>query len=53
MVRREIRNYLLGVFNVQRCKKYTGIFAISVNGVEGWGLYEKSGINSESLITFL
>jgi hypothetical protein len=25
-------------------KKYTGIFAIYVNGVEGWDLYEKSGI---------
>ena len=34
-------------------KKYTGIFAISVNGVEGWDLYEKSGINTERLITFL
>ncbi len=26
-------------------KKYTGIFAISSNGVEGWDLYEKGGIN--------
>ena len=34
-------------------KKYTGIFAISVNGVEGWDLYEKSGINTERLIEFL
>ena len=34
-------------------KKYTGIFAFSVNGVEGWDLYEKSGINTERLITFL
>jgi transposase len=34
-------------------KKYTGIFAISVNGIEGWDLYEKSGINTERLITFL
>jgi len=34
-------------------KKYTGIFAISVNDVEGWDLYEKSGINTERLITFL
>ena len=34
-------------------KKYTGIFAISVNGVEGWDLYEKSGINTERLVTFL
>jgi len=34
-------------------KKYTGIFAISVNGVEGWELYEKSGINTDRLIEFL
>ena len=34
-------------------KKYTGIFAISVNGVEGWDLYEKSGINTDRLINFL
>ena len=34
-------------------KKYTAIFAISVNGVEGWDLYEKGGINTERLITFL
>ena len=34
-------------------KKYTGIFAISVNGVEGWDLYQKSGINTDRLIEFL
>ena len=34
-------------------KKYTGIFAISVNVVEGWDLYEKSGINTDRLIEFL
>ena len=34
-------------------QKYTGIFAISVNGVEGWELYEKSGINTDRLIEFL
>jgi len=34
-------------------KKYTGIFAISVNGVEGWELYEKGGINTERLVAFL
>jgi hypothetical protein len=28
-------------------KKYTGIFAISVNNVVGWDLYEKSSINAE------
>ena len=27
-------------------KKYTGIFAISVEGVIEWGLYEKGGINT-------
>ena len=43
------------IYNVVKevFKKYTGIFAISVNGVEGWDLYEKSGINTERLITFL
>jgi hypothetical protein len=34
-------------------KKYTGIFAISVNGVIHWNLYEKSGINTDRLIDFL
>jgi transposase len=34
-------------------KKYTGVFAISVNGVEGWDLYEKGGINTDRLIDFL
>jgi hypothetical protein len=34
-------------------KKYTGIFAISVNGVVGWDLYEKSGINSDRIVEFL
>lgn len=34
-------------------KKYTGIFAISVNGVVGWDLYEKSGINSDRMVEFL
>jgi len=34
-------------------KKYTGIFAISVNGVEWWDLYEKSGINTDRLVEFL
>jgi hypothetical protein len=34
-------------------KKYTGIFAISVKGVEGWELYEKGGINTERLVAFL
>ena len=34
-------------------KKYTGIFAISSNGVEGWELYEKGGINVDRLYNFL
>ena len=34
-------------------KKYTCVFAISVNGVEGWELYEKGGINTERLVAFL
>ena len=28
-------------------KKYTGVFAISVNGVIHWDLYEKGGINTD------
>ena len=31
-------------------KKYTGIFAISVEGVIEWDLYEKGGINTDRLI---
>ena len=34
-------------------KKYTGIFAISVNGMIGGTLYEKSGIDSDRLYEFL
>jgi len=34
-------------------KKYTGIFAISSNGVEGWELYEKGEINVDRLYNFL
>ena len=34
-------------------KKYTGIFAIYVNGVVGWDLYEKSGINADRMVEFL
>ena len=34
-------------------KKYTGIFAISVEGVIEWDLYEKGGINTDRLIEFL
>lgn len=34
-------------------KKYTGIFAISYDGILGWELYEKGGINSNRLYDFL
>jgi transposase len=34
-------------------KKYTGIFAISVNGVEGYELYNKGGIDGNRLLAFL
>ena len=34
-------------------KKYTGIFAISSEGVLGWYLYDKGGIDSERLADFL
>jgi len=34
-------------------KKYTGIFAISVDGIIDWDLYEKGGINTDRLIDFL
>jgi len=33
-------------------KKYTDVFAISVNGVVNWDLYEKGGINTDRLIEF-
>jgi hypothetical protein len=39
--------------NLKVFKKYTGIFAISSNGVEGWELYEKGGINVDRLYNFL
>jgi hypothetical protein len=31
-------------------EKYTGVFAISVNGVEGWGLYKKGEIKNRMII---
>ncbi len=34
-------------------KKYTGIFAISYNGVLGWDLYDNGGIDSDRLYEFL
>ena len=34
-------------------KKYTAIFAINTNGVIGWELYEKGGIDSDRLYEFL
>ena len=30
-------------------KKYTGVFAISVNSVVNWDLYEKGGLNIDRL----
>ena len=36
-----------------KVKKYTGVFAISVNGVVNWDLYEKDGVNTDRLIEFL
>ena len=39
--------------NQEVFKKYTGIFAISTNGVIGYEIYEKGGINSERLVEFL
>jgi len=34
-------------------KKYTGIFAISTEGVLGWELYDKGGIDTDKLYAFL
>jgi hypothetical protein len=34
-------------------KKYTGIFAISTEGVLGWELYDKDGIDTDKLYAFL
>jgi len=34
-------------------KKYTGVFAISVDGMIGWDLYEKSGINADRMVEFI
>ena len=34
-------------------KKYTAIFAVNINGVIGWELYEKGGIDSDRLSIFL
>jgi len=34
-------------------KKYTGIFAISYDGIVGWDLYEKSGINADRMVEFV
>ena len=34
-------------------KKYTGIFSISTEGVLGWDLYDKGGIDSNRLYDFL
>ena len=34
-------------------KRYTAIMAISTEGVEGWTLYEKGGIDTDRLVEFL
>ena len=34
-------------------KKYTGIFAISTKGIEGYKIYDKGGIDSDRLLSFL
>jgi len=34
-------------------KKYTGVFAISVDGMVGWDLYEKSGITADRMVEFI
>ena len=34
-------------------KKYTGVFAISFDGMVGWDLYEKSGINADRMVEFI
>jgi hypothetical protein len=34
-------------------KKYTGIFAISVNGVVGWRVYEEGGITIDRMKKYL
>jgi hypothetical protein len=34
-------------------KRYTAIMAISTEGVEGWMLYEKGGIDTDRLVDFL
>jgi len=39
--------------NQEVFKKYTGIFAISTKGTIGYTIYDKGGITSDRLITFL
>ena len=34
-------------------KTYTGVFAISFDGMVGWDLYEKSGINADRMVEFI
>jgi transposase len=34
-------------------KKYTGVFAISVDGMVGWDSYEKSGITADRMVEFI
>lgn len=39
--------------NLIKFVKYTPIMAITTNGVKGWTLYKKGGINHQRLIIFL
>jgi hypothetical protein len=39
--------------NQEVFKKYTGIFAISIDGVIGYEIYDKGGIDSDRLMEFL
>lgn len=44
---------LIKTDNQEVFKKYTGIFAISTDGVIGYEIYDKGGIDSDRLIIFL
>jgi hypothetical protein len=47
------KRYVIKTQSQELFKKYTGIFAINVNGIVDWDLYEKGGINTDRLIDFL
>jgi hypothetical protein len=50
-INKKIRLYIF--YRPIKVKKYTAIFAISSRGVEGFKLYEKGGIDTSRLKTFL